>query len=166
MRPSLPEDGVYEVDFRLNLKSETVDQIDSRPPLCVAIGTAVRDVFRQLKEQRRGAVMVCREGVLVGLFTERDALRMMAAGDDLDVPVESVMTCDPVTISYLDSVQQAIARMSNGGFRRLPIVDEGGRPIGVLSVRHILRYLVEHFPQTIYTLPPTPELGTKDREGA
>ncbi|MCL4207091.1 MAG: CBS domain-containing protein [Pirellulaceae bacterium] len=154
------------MDFRLNLKSETVEQLDSIPPLCVTTDTAVRDVFRQLKERRRGAVMVCREGVLVGLFTERDALKMMAAGDDLDVPVESVMTRDPVTAAYQDSIQEAITRMSNGGYRRLPIVDDGGRPVGVLSVRHVLRFLVEHFPQTIYTLPPTPKLGTKDREGA
>lgn len=159
-------DGANTVDFRLNLKSETVEQLDSIPPLCVTTDTAVRDVFRQLKERRRGAVMVCREGVLVGLFTERDALKMMAAGDDLDVPVESVMTRDPVTATYQDSIQEAITRMSNGGYRRLPIVDDGGRPVGVLSVRHVLRFLVEHFPQTIYTLPPTPKLGTKDREGA
>ena len=56
--------------------------------------------------------------------------------------------------------------MSRGGYRRLPIVNRDGAPTGVLSVRQILRYLVEHFPTAIYTLPPTPDEATKDREGA
>jgi len=154
------------VDFQLNLQSETVDHLDSVPPLCVESGVSVRQVLRELKQRRRSAVMVCQDGILVGLFTERDALRMIAAGADLDVPVDTVMAREPVTVSHHDCVKEAIGRMSRGGYRRLPIVDDQGRPVGVLSVRHILRYLVEHFPKMIYTLPPTPDAATKDREGA
>jgi len=154
------------VDFQLNLQSETVGHLDSVPPLCVEIGVSARQVLRELKQRSRSAVMICRGGVLVGLFTERDALRMIASGADLDVPVDTVMTKQPVTVSQHDSVKEAIGRMSRGGYRRLPIVDDHGRPVGVLSVRHILRYLVEHFPKMIYTLPPTPDEATKDREGA
>ena len=76
------------------------------------------------------------------------------------------MARNPVVVSPEDSVGDAIAKMSRGGYRRLPIVDRDGVPTGVLSVRQILRYLVEHFPTAIYTLPPTPNEATKDREGA
>lgn len=158
--------GLAPMDFRLNLQSDLVEQLDANPPLCVETGTSVREVFRLLKQEGRGSVLVCRDGMLVGLFTERDALRMMADSDTLDVPVEQRMTREPVTVSYHDSVEESIARMSLGGYRRLPIVNDQGQPVGMLSVRNILRYVVEHFPLTIYTLPPTPDLATKDREGA
>jgi hypothetical protein len=56
--------------------------------------------------------------------------------------------------------------MSKGGYRRLPIVDEAGKPTGILRVKGILRYLVEHFPAVVYNLPPEPHQTTQQREGA
>lgn len=154
------------MDFQLNLGAETVERLDKLPPLCVEPGLTVREVLKQLKAKRRSSVLVCRDGLLTGIFTERDALKLMAEDADLDVPVEAVMVKNPVAVSPEDSVGQAIAKMSEGGYRRLPVVDGQGVPTGVLSVRQIVRYLVEHFPTAIYTLPPTPDEATKDREGA
>lgn len=154
------------MDFKLNLNAETVASLEALPPLCVDPSMPVRDVLHELQTRRRSTVLICRDGKLAGIFTERDALKLMATEANLDVPVEEVMACDPVVVSPEDSVGDAIARMSRGGFRRLPIVDRDGVPTGVLSVRQILRYLVEHFPAAIYTLPPTPEEATRDREGA
>jgi hypothetical protein len=54
--------------------------------------------------------------------------------------------------------------MAQGGYRRLPIVDPQGRPLGMIDVAGIVHFLVEHFPGTIYNLPPTPH-STLDREG-
>jgi hypothetical protein len=48
----------------------------------------------------------------------------------------------------------------------LPVVDVAGRPLGVLSVKRIVHYLVEHFPSTIYCLPPDPNVFPMEREGA
>jgi hypothetical protein len=56
--------------------------------------------------------------------------------------------------------------MDEGGYRHLPVVDEGGRPVGVLSVKRIVHYLVEHFPTTVYNLPPNPGAVPQEREGA
>ena len=65
-----------------------------------------------------------------------------------------------------DNVGTAIRKMSLGGHRRLPIVDDQGRAVGLVKVSGILHYLVEHFPQTIYNLPPKPHPTTQEREGA
>ena len=46
--------------------------------------------------------------------------------------------------------------MEDGGYRHLPVVDDSGRPVGVLSVKRIVHYLVEHFPSTIHNQPPDP----------
>jgi hypothetical protein len=45
-------------------------------------------------------------------------------------------------------------------------VDESGRPKGVVAVHGIVHYLVDHFPATVYNLPPNPNDSTREREGA
>lgn len=154
------------MDFQLNLNVETVARLEALPPICVKPSLTVREALRELHTRRRSTLLICREGKLAGIFTERDAIRLMSDEANLDVPVEQVMTREPVVVSPDDSVGDAIAKMSHGGYRRLPIVNRDGVPTGVLSVRQILRYLVENFPTAIYTLPPTPDEATKDREGA
>ena len=78
----------------------------------------------------------------------------------------AVMTRDPVMLRADDTVGHAINAMTHGGYRRLPIVDDRGKPLGIIKVEGILRYLVEHFPMVIYTLPPKPHYTTQEREGA
>jgi CBS domain-containing protein len=163
---ALASSGATAVAFQLNLNTETVKQVITLHPICLEPHTPVRDAFLRMKEQRRGAVLICRAGVLVGIFTERDAVTLMADEADLDVPIEQVMTENPVALSAHDTVATAIAAMSKGGYRRLPIVDTGGRPTGFLQVNSILHFLVDHFPATVYNLPPTPHHTTQSREGA
>ena len=134
------------------------------------IGSALRAVAEKLelmRRQRVGCVLVCRGDHLVGLFTERDLLRrVLAVGQPLTVPVSSCMTPKPQTVHPKSTVGAAVRRMEEGGYRHLPVVDEVGRPVGVLSVKRIVHYLVEHFPGTVYNLPPDPGAVQQEREGA
>src|SRR5690606_23731224 len=100
------------------------------------------------------------------IFTERDALRALADETPLDAPVSTAMTRAPVALRPKDTLAQAIHLMSAGGFRRLPIVDSQDKLIGLLKVSGVLRYLVEHFPQVVYTLPPAPHHRSTHRHGA
>ena len=119
-----------------------------------------------MQERNRGAVLVCHEQLVIGIFTERDALKMMAAGASFDVPLRQFMTPDPVVLRAHDTVGKAINLMAQGGYRRLPIVDDQGRPTGIIKVEGIMHYLVEHFPTVIYNLPPEPHHSNQQREGA
>jgi CBS domain-containing protein len=110
--------------------------------------------------------LICGDRGVAGIFTERDVLKMMAAGADFNVAIDQVMTPDPTVLRAHDTVGTAIAAMTRGGYRRLPIVDGSGRPIGILKVEGILHYLAEHFPTVIYNLPPEPHYSTREREGA
>lgn len=157
---------VSGVDFHLNLSSDSVEQSHLISPLCLSPDASVREAMHRMAEGNRAAVLICRDEQLVGIFTERDALKMMASGSDFDAKLGDVMTRDPVVLSRHDSVGTAITRMSQGGYRRLPIVDDTGRPVGLLKLEGILHYLVEHFPAVIHTLPPEPHHSTKAREGA
>ena len=154
------------LDLQRNLNTETVDHADPADPPCVEPTVAVREVLQLLKEHRTGCAVVCRDQVLVGIFTERDGLRLMADGADMDVPIEQVMVTRPVTLSASSTVGEAVAKMSSGGYRRMPLVDDDGRLVGLLKVSGILHYLVQHFPNVVYTLPPTPHHSTQQREGA
>ena len=90
----------------------------------------------------------------------------MAQGADLSQPITGVMSSNPVTLSVEDTVAQAIERMSAGGYRRLPIVNADDEPIGIIGVHGIVHYMVDHFPGTVYNLPPDTRPGQSAREGA
>ena len=154
------------MEFQLDLETESVERCYPAKPHCVAPEDSVRKVVKLLQEECTGAAMVCRDGKLIGVFTERDFLKHLADGANLDQPVGEVMVQNPVTLRAADTVARAIGLMSAGGFRRLPIVDPTGKLLGVVKVSGILHYLVEHFPKVVYTLPPGPHHKTSTREGA
>ena len=154
------------MDFQLNLETETVEHCHPSQALCAQPVDSVRSVLKQLQAAKTGAAMIVSNGKLVGVFTERDALRLLADDANLDMPVSEIMVRNPVTVRKTDTVGRAISLMSGGGFRRLPIVDEAGAVHGILKVSGLLHYLVEHFPKIVHTLPPEPHYKTADREGA
>ncbi|GIW95774.1 MAG: hypothetical protein KatS3mg110_3815 [Pirellulaceae bacterium] len=157
--------------FHLKLDSETVAEVISADPVCVSEQATLREVLSLLRRLGRGCALVCQEQKLVGIFTERDALRLLAllgAGNVqlLDQPIRSLMVPNPVTIRKDATVAEAIRRMSQGGYRRLPVVDGNGTPVGVMKVSGILHYFAEHFPKYVYTLPPEPHYAPRERDGA
>ena len=154
------------MDFHLNLTSETVDHASVAEFISLPPEASVRDAFQRMKEVNTGSVLICRDDKLVGIFTERDALRIMAGGVNLDEPLADHMAADPVTLSESDVVGTAITKMARGGYRRLPIVNAEGKPNGMVKTSGILHYLVQHFPTVIYNLPPMPKHATQEREGA
>jgi CBS domain-containing protein len=154
------------VDFQLSLESEGVGSAYPDQPLATTVDATVGDAMQLLRAQRTGAVLICEGAKLVGILTERDALQFMASGADLSRPVREVMTANPATLPATATVADAIRTMSEGGYRHLPLVDKTGRPAGVVAVHGIVHYLVDHFPNTVYNLPPDPKATTKDREGA
>lgn len=154
------------MDVHLTLDTDAVAQVAKPEPLCVPVDLSVRETLHAMKEKRRGAILVCDGEKLAGIFTERDALKLMEPGADLDVTVGQVMTANPETIADSETVGDAIAKMARGGYRRLPMVDPEGRPKGFVTVADILHYLVGHFPAIVYNLPPNPHHSTQTREGA
>ena len=154
------------MDVFLSLDSDPVGSAYPDQPLATTPNATVADVLQLLRAQNTGAVLICDEDQLQGIFTERDALRFMAEGADLSELISKVMSRKLVTISATETVAAAIRKMSAGGYRHLPIVDSAGRPTGVVAVHGIVHYLVDHFPETIYNLPPQPRVAQSEREGA
>jgi signal-transduction protein with cAMP-binding, CBS, and nucleotidyltransferase domain len=154
------------MDLTRNLKSETVSRLNPTQPWLIQTTQSVADAVKLMREKKVGCVLVCEQRRIVGIFTERDLLRrIVAPGKALDAPITEYMTPDPVTVHPKDSIGCAIKRMQKGGYRHLPVViDE--KPVGILSVKRIVHYLVEHFPTMVYNLPPHPQPYLPTREGA
>jgi len=152
------------------LETDSVAHAGVVPPLTVPPRTSVREVLRLMRARQVGAVLVTElvagREVLQGVFTERDALKRMAGGAALDVPIQEAMVHPAVTVSHDDTVGHAVRTMYERGFRHLPVVDAGGHPTGMVSVRGLLHYLVEHVPHVVYNLPPSPHHRTREQEGA
>jgi CBS domain-containing protein len=154
------------MSFERNLNTETVDHCYPAEPLCMARDASAADALAAMRNRNCGAVLVCQDAAVIGIFTERDALAMMAAGADFNAPLERLMTADPVVIRASDKVSTAITLMTRGGYRRIPIIDDRGCAVGIITAEGIMHYLAEHFPTVIYNLPPEPHHATQAREGA
>ena len=128
----------------------------------------VGDAVSAMQKTRRSCVLVFRDKDLVGIFTERDVL--VKASDNrpetFKTPLEQVMTPNPKTIQINDSILRAIQIMSVQGFRHLAVIEEDGSCVGTVSIRNLLVYLAEHFPQSVYNLPPMSGQINEDRDGA
>ena len=104
-------------------------------------------VLRML-EEAVGAVAVCENGKLVGIFTERDVLALSGDGTDLDaVRVGDVMTREPFTVDAGVAVLDAARLMGEKKIRHLPVV-EGEHLLGMVGIRDVLGSLVERLWQT------------------
>jgi CBS domain-containing protein len=154
------------VDFQLSLHSEGVGSAYPDQPLAAKADDSVGTVMQLLRAMRAGAALICDGPKLVGILTERDALKLMASGADLSKPVRDVMSRNPATLAANATVGESIRVMSEGGYRHLPVVDGEGRPTSVVAVHGIVHYMVDHFPETVYNLPPNPKAAQREREGA
>jgi CBS domain-containing protein len=76
------------------------------------------------------------------------------------------MTSDPDCLAVDSTVAHALNKMSVGGFRHVPVVDQEHHPAFVVSVRDVVEFLVAAFPREVLTLASVPQSGTRTREGA
>jgi CBS domain-containing protein len=90
-----------------------------------------------------GSLAVVEGRDLVGLITERDIRRSVAEGIELAATVSSIMSADPDTFDPDLDVWDAAAWIAESGYRHLPVVDDEGVLLGVVSVRDLLKALVE-----------------------
>ncbi len=100
----------------------------------------VKDVILAITRARAGAASVVGpDGGLIGIFTDGDLRRKLETeGDLLELPVARVMTPSPAAIRGESLAAEAMAEMRRRKIDELPVVDEAGRPIGMLDVQDLL----------------------------
>jgi len=113
--------------------------VGRRPLVSADPEMSVYEAAQIMANERIGALPVVRDGRLVGIFTERDALvRVLARDLEPDsTRLADVMTADPVTIDVRRPFKHALQMMIDGGFRHVPVVEDG-KVVGILSARDAL----------------------------
>jgi len=149
-----------ETDFRKldgALLNDTVQLLAPSEPIRLSADASVQDAITRMVDTHRAAVVIVdADGRLIGIFTERDVLiRVLGQGRDVgNTRVGEVMTRDPEALSAQDRVCYAVNRMNSAGYRTIPLVDEERRPIGIVTVNDVVKWLAEVFPEAVLNLRP------------
>jgi signal-transduction protein with cAMP-binding, CBS, and nucleotidyltransferase domain len=120
----------------------TVAEIMSREVLSVEPGVLLVEAAGRMHERHVGAALVLEGEQLRGILTERDLLRAVASSTIEGETVESWMTLHPETIEPSDTTGRAGTLMIHGGFRHLPVLEDG-RVVGVVSIRDLMRIALD-----------------------
>lgn len=139
----------------------TLSEIMTPAPLVVGPDTPLTEAAQEMDRLDVGILPVCEEGRLVGTLTDRDiTVRATSVGRDPDEgTVAEAMTTEPRCCSLGASVEEAETLMAEMQIRRLPVVDEHGILVGIVSLGDMA---AEHQPGTGQTLdrisrPPGPD---------
>jgi CBS domain-containing protein len=121
----------------------------------------VSRAFDQMSREAHDCVLVMHDRELAGIFTSRDFLNRIAAerADPSAIELGDVMTAAPRTLRPRDPVVFAINWMAIEGFRNVPIIDDDGEVLGVLTVWDVMRHLEDIFDDIDATPRPTPPGG-------
>jgi CBS domain-containing protein len=121
---------------------------------CVEPSTPLRAAIEEMKKDEGGCAIVCDEGRVVGIFTERDLLTKIIGEEvDLDAPVSNWMSPAVSTLTPEATIGDAVTLMNARGFRNVPLVKDG-RLVGSISVFDVISYLAESYPKATMNLPP------------
>jgi CBS domain-containing protein len=110
----------------------------SQDLLTVSSGDRLGEAAKRMVARGVGAVLVMEGDRLEGILTERDLMRAVATGYTDDARVGDWMTRQPETVDASDATDHAASLMIHGGFRHLPVVDQG-RVAGIISIRDLMR---------------------------
>jgi 2-oxoglutarate ferredoxin oxidoreductase subunit beta len=131
-----------------SLATDLLTELRPHKPITILGSAPLADTVGAMRARNVGSMLVVDEaGVLIGVFTERDILnRVVCRVENLaDEKLSDFMTRNPVTLSENAPIAHALSLMSNHGFRHLPIVDEAGIPVGVISFRDVVDFIERYF---------------------
>ncbi len=118
--------------------------LTGKAPYICGPETTLTEAARAMEASDLGSLAVVEGLNLLGLVTERDLRRAIAVGLDIETtPVSEIMGVDPDTFDPDLDVWDAAAWIAESGYRHMPVVDDEGNLLGVVSIRDLLKALVE-----------------------
>ena len=150
----------------LALKEKKIYQIVNPKLVQAPPDISLEQAVRLMQDHKSGYIVIAKNKKAVGIFTESDVVRKVLGHDaDWKGPVSDFMAKDPVCLKMTDTAGQAIDLMGGNRFYHIPLLDDQGDLVNVLSVRTLIRFLAEFYPTEVYNLPPHPNQVMKTEEG-
>jgi CBS domain-containing protein len=120
---------------------QILDEVMTRSPRTLPSSSTVRQAAQEMKRASVGSIVVESEGKPCGIVTDRDiVVRCVAIGGNCDeMSLGSICTQELSTLSPRDSVDQAVQLMRSKAVRRIPVVEDGGRVVGIVSLGDLAR---------------------------
>ena len=110
--------------------------------LSVAPDASLAEVAKRMRTEDCDSLAIMADKRLVGIITERDLVRAIADGVDPDqARAEMFMSSDPATVTADEDVSVVAVKMMALGIRHLPVLDEKGNPVGLISARDLVKVL-------------------------
>ena len=137
---------IFKEDLEVPVKNLTLlplIRVDDEAPL--------KEVYEIMQKENIGSVIITKFDVLAGIITERDLLlRVLGKFEHYDeVPVKEVMTKRPFAIKKEASILSLIEMVSVHDFRHIPVIDEDGAPVNIISIRDLVKFITEFFPEEV-----------------
>jgi CBS domain-containing protein len=134
------------VKHLLDRKGREIWSVDAGEPVLAAI--------RMMAERGVGALPVLQDGRLAGIVSERDYARkvILMGRASADTPVSQIMSSPVVTVTPEERVRRCMELMTEKRIRHLPVVDAGGKLIGMVSIGDLVRAVIEEQAATIEQL--------------
>ena len=128
-----------------------VESLAKRRLITADPGDTVAAAVRMMADNDVGTVVIVFDGKLQGIFSERDALkRVLAVGRDPEqTTLSEVQTSAPYTVRERSHVRDCARLIKEHGIRHVPVVDDNGAPVGMISSRDFLQYVVEELESLI-----------------
>ena len=161
----MPEQG-QQFDLRELFTTTTVSELAISQVPTLDAGQTAEQAAVAMRAVSHGSALVCEAGRLVGIVTERDLLKLIADDSRFRAPLRDVMTAAPQTVRTDSILLDAVRLMDRGGYRRLPVVDNEHRPIGIVDVKSVVNYLVDQVPGTVYNQASVDLSSVRKAEGA
>ena len=137
---------VFKEDLEVPIESLTLlplIRVDEEAPL--------KEVYEIMQKENIGSVIVTKFDVLAGIITERDfILRVLGKFENFEeMPVKEFMTKRPFAIKKEASLLSLIEMVSVHDFRHIPVIDEDGVPVNIISIRDLVKFITDLFPEEV-----------------
>ena len=130
--------------FEAKLVDVPLSEVHPHLPITIDAAASAAEAVTRMRDANAGCLLVVGDGDLRGILSERD-LVLKASDERADlgrITVADLMTPDPVVLRAGDSVAVAIHKMALGGFRHIPLVNDG-QPTGIVSARDLFKYILD-----------------------
>ncbi|MBT6326761.1 MAG: CBS domain-containing protein [Bdellovibrionales bacterium] len=145
-----------------------IERIGLKKVKSVESTESLSSVITMMRDNHIGSVLVVESEILVGIVTERDILMKVAdqVEDSSKVKIQDIMTSEPLSLQSSDMIAYAMNNMHIGGYRHIPIVDENNKPVSIISIKDVMKFILDYFPEQVLNMTGEPYRGPVSRDSA